>query len=375
MFLLLIVALLGLTCAAANPMPKDNFHNHNHQHHSLATLQPQTTRIFNWTLSSLPSSSAPDGVSLPFLLGINGQPGYETPIECFEGDRIILTVFNNLTIPSSIHFHGLFQNGTNEADGAVGASQCAIPPGGTFVYNFTTDGQSGTYWWHSHFKSSYLDGLRGPLIVHEPQVTAARSSYSHSQDSTAGSASYDREVLVSLADHYHNSSDDLTDFYLNSTLNPDGNEPVFQSGLINGRGQFNCSATTLPCNPSAPITVFSNITPGSKTRVRIINMAAFSAFLFSIDGHSLTVIEVDGVAVQPHVVDAITLNVAQRYSVIVTADQPVANYWMRARMYFMAPCKGRETVGGDFSLDQISYLSPPPPLFLSRDFGTSTYGL
>jgi FtsP/CotA-like multicopper oxidase with cupredoxin domain len=26
----------------------------------------------------------------------------------------------------------------------------------------------GTYWYHSHFKSQYCDGLRGVLVVYDP---------------------------------------------------------------------------------------------------------------------------------------------------------------------------------------------------------------
>jgi len=29
-------------------------------------------------------------------------------------------------------------------------------------------GQAGTYWYHSHYHSQYLDGLRGALIVLDP---------------------------------------------------------------------------------------------------------------------------------------------------------------------------------------------------------------
>lgn len=31
-------------------------------------------------------------------------------------------------------------------DGPDGVNQCPIPPGGTFVYDIPTDGQSGTFW-------------------------------------------------------------------------------------------------------------------------------------------------------------------------------------------------------------------------------------
>jgi iron transport multicopper oxidase len=36
--------------------------------------------------------------------------------------------------------------------------------------------------------------------------------------------------------------------------------------------------------------------PGKTYRLRIINMSAFSAFFFWIDGHNMTLIEADGVS-------------------------------------------------------------------------------
>jgi len=70
-------------------------------------------------------------------IGINGE--WPIPrIEATIGDRIIVNVINQLGNQStSLHFHGLFQNGTTMMDGPVGVSQCAIPPGASFTYNFT----------------------------------------------------------------------------------------------------------------------------------------------------------------------------------------------------------------------------------------------
>lgn len=54
------------------------------------------------------------------------------------GDRIIINAHNSLGNQStSLHFHGLFQNGTNHMDGPGGVVQCGIEPGSTFTYNFT----------------------------------------------------------------------------------------------------------------------------------------------------------------------------------------------------------------------------------------------
>ena len=44
----------------------------------------------------------------------------------------------------------------------------------------------------------------------------------------------------------------------------------------------------------------------------------------------MTIIEVDGIEVDPVEVDSIPVLAGQRYSVVVTANQTVGNYWVRA---------------------------------------------
>ena len=40
--------------------------------------------------------------------------------------------------------------------------------GGAFEYKFKVDGQAGTFWYHSHLSTQYCDGLRGPMVVYDP---------------------------------------------------------------------------------------------------------------------------------------------------------------------------------------------------------------
>ena len=79
----------------------------------------------------------PDGAFERPVIGINGQWPVPT-IEADVGDRIVIKVNNQLGNQStSLHFHGLFMNGTNHMDGPAGVTQCEIPSGSSFTYNFT----------------------------------------------------------------------------------------------------------------------------------------------------------------------------------------------------------------------------------------------
>lgn len=92
----------------------------------------------------------PDGAALRPVIGINGQWPIP-PISATKGDRVIVNVKNLLGNEStSLHFHGLYMNGSNHMDGPVGTTQCPIPPGASFTYNFTVS---------SYFYSAMSKGL------------------------------------------------------------------------------------------------------------------------------------------------------------------------------------------------------------------------
>lgn len=72
-------------------------------------------------------------------------------------------------------------------------------------------------------------------------------------------------------------------------------------------------------------------TAGKTYRLRVINMSALAMFHFWIDGHDMRIIEADGTDVQEFPVDHLSLAVAQRYSVLVTAlNNTSSNYYIHA---------------------------------------------
>lgn len=79
----------------------------------------------------------PDGAFDRATIGINGE--WPIPIiRATVGDTLIVNVDNQLGNQStSLHFHGLYQNGTTHMDGPHGVTQCGITTGTKFTYNFT----------------------------------------------------------------------------------------------------------------------------------------------------------------------------------------------------------------------------------------------
>ncbi|KAG5635841.1 Acyl-coenzyme A oxidase 2 [Sphagnurus paluster] len=219
------------------------------------------------------------------------------------GDRFQLNVVDSLTDntmlrSTSIHWHGFFQEGSAWADGPVGISQCPISPGHSFLYDFAVPNQAGTFWYHSHLSTQYCDGLRGALVVYDPEDPYA-SLYDVDDEST----------VITLADWYHVPAPSA------------GAIPTPDSTLINGLGR-QAGGT------SSPLSII-NVVKGKRYRFRLISMSCDPNFVFSIDGHTMA--EVDSVNVTPLLVDSIQIFAAQRYSFVLNADQDVGNYWVRAK--------------------------------------------
>lgn len=248
---------------------------------------------------------SPDGFNRSAVLAGGTFPG--SLIQGQKNGRFQINVRDELTDNSmvrstSIHWHGILQKTTNWADGTAFVTQCPITPNNSFLYDFQAQNQAGTFWYHSHLSTQYCDGLRGPLVIYDPN-DPHRSLYDVDNEST----------IITLADWYHAPA-------------PSGAgecpPPTSATTLINGKGRY-------PSGPRVPLSVI-NVQRGKRYRFRIIAIACDPNFTFSIDGHQFVVIEADGENTQPLLVDELQVFPGQRYSVVLTANKPVANYWIRA---------------------------------------------
>ncbi|KPM38272.1 hypothetical protein AK830_g8298 [Neonectria ditissima] len=277
---------------------------------------PPTTREYNWTIVS--ATLNPDGVFRPMVLINNQYPG--PLIECNEGDTIVVHVNNQAINATAIHFHGMFQNGTNAMDGTVGITQCAIAPNSSFTYRFDVKGQSGTYWYHAHHSVQASDGLLGPMVVHSQHERRLQE------------LEYATDRVVMVQDHYHNLTSDLLMEYL--APDQENDEPVPDNALINGRGVRDCADFDgWPCDSTNRSTPTFDLAAGKRHRLRIINVGAFAEFQIQFDEHPFYVTEVDGTDVHPEPFHRLNILPAQRYSVVIETNVTSAStFWMRSRM-------------------------------------------
>ncbi|KAF3399070.1 Laccase-2 [Talaromyces pinophilus] len=247
---------------------------------------------------------APDGIPR-YVQAINGSvPG--PTIHANWGDEVVVHVRNDLSSSNngtSIHWHGIRQNYTNQNDGVVSITECPTAPGNTITYQWRAT-QYGTTFYHSHFSLQAWEGVFGAIIIDGP-----------------ASANYDEDVgAILLTDWGHETPDEM--FYR------DGRHGTqyFDNGLINGMNVYNSGNNTVGQRFT------THFQPGRSYRLRLINTALETHFSFSIDNHTMTVIAADLVPVEPFTTDVLTIGIAQRYDVIVKADQDhiADKFWMRA---------------------------------------------
>jgi FtsP/CotA-like multicopper oxidase with cupredoxin domain len=124
-------------------------------------------------------------------------------------------------------------------------------------------------------------------------------------------------------------ADDREEHSRPSALQPPA-MPTSDSNLINGKMNYNCSAAPKgsKCMPNAGVSQFRSKS-GKVYRLRVINRSADATQRFSIDGHNMTVIANDFVAVEPYTTNVVTLG--QRTDVIVQSiGESKSSYWMRS---------------------------------------------
>ncbi|KAK9454995.1 Cupredoxin [Dipodascopsis uninucleata] len=326
--------------------------------------------VREYVLNITDSYLKPDGIYRDGYL-INGtDPG--PSLFADEGDTLRVTVYNNLPVEVSVHFHGIFQKESPWADGPAGVTQRPIKTGDSFVYEFTTEGQYGYYWYHAHYRNYLQDGVRGTLYV-RPKDTHRRPyrQITNSEDEIL-------EILELEKNPYNLVLNDWYKWDADAVLAREsdlGIDPTcFQSILINGKGRVTChSNETLIAN--AGPTRLANGTPrydsfgcadsssrypdlnndaaetpghssqcvntysdreifyvnGSKWMMfNVVNAGASFNLPLSIDGHDMYVIMVEGSYIKPQKVKQLTVILASRYTILVKTDKTSGVYNIRA---------------------------------------------
>ncbi|TDR77830.1 multicopper oxidase family protein [Paludibacterium purpuratum] len=262
-------------------------------------------------------------------------------IEVTEGDNVEITLVNQLTQPTTIHWHGL-----PVPPGQDGNPHDAVAPGQSHTYRFTLPvGCAGSYWYHPHphllAAEQVYRGMAGGFIVRARQDPLAQIP--------------ERSLI-------------LSDLKLDARGQIAPND---SDDWMNGReGQF-----VLTNGQNRPVLRFS---PQGRERWRVWNANSARYLRLQLPGSTLTLVGTDGGLLEkPQAgLEEYLLAPGQRAEFIVDAGQRrdlaklVSAVYDRGKMGDVAPEHPIAILSVDFSAVSASALPPlPDKLVVIPDLG------
>lgn len=185
----------------------------------------------NFTLTVQSGSKVFYGTTATPTYGINGVWMSPT-VMVNKGDSITLNVVNNLTVRTTMHWHGLHVSPEND-----GGPHQVIEPGSTWSPSFKVRNNASTFWYHPHGAGQtdiqVSKGLAGFFIVKDAAEAALNLPRTYGVDDiplNIQSKAFDNLKQIAIA------SDMDTAVFVNGTLNPVFNAPaqVLRFRLLNG---------------------------------------------------------------------------------------------------------------------------------------------
>jgi len=241
-----------------------------------------------------------------------------------EGDTVTLRVTNRMSVPTSIHWHGIIL--PYQMDGVPGVSYPGIAPGETFVYRFKVQ-QSGTFWYHSHTGFQEQTGMYGAIIIDSARGNRIRADRDYVVQLSDWTDEDPMRVLAKLkaqSDYYNFIQPTAGDFFR------DVSNEGLSAALVKRKmwNQMRMNPTDLAdisgytytylMNGTAPAGNWTGLfKPGERVRLRFISSGTQSFFDVRIPDLKMTVVQVDGQDVEPVTVDEFRCGPGETYDVVV----------------------------------------------------------
>jgi CopA family copper-resistance protein len=241
-----------------------------------------------------------------------------------EGDEVTIRVTNRLPVATSIHWHGIIL--PYQMDGVPGISFAGIAPGETFTYRFQIE-QSGTYWYHSHSGMQEITGMYGTIIV-EPRdgerIRADRDLVVQLSDWTDEDPMQVFAKLKSQSDYYNYKQPTAVEFFRDASREglqaAVGKRKMWNEMRMSPTDLADLSAATLTylMNGTTPAGNWTGLfRPGERVRLRFVNGAGNTFYDVRIPGLKMTVVQADGVDIEPVSVDEFRFGPGETYDAIV----------------------------------------------------------
>ncbi|KAF7114137.1 hypothetical protein RHSIM_RhsimUnG0097800 [Rhododendron simsii] len=246
------------------------------------------------------------------IIAVNGTfPG---PVLNVTTNHLVnITVMNKLDEDLLITWAGLRMRRTFWQDGVLGTN-CPIPPNRSWTYQFQVKDQIGSFFYFPSLNLQRSAGGFGSFIINNlPRVPPPF-------DTPYG------DIVVFIGDWYKQSHKALRGALDNGTELgiPDG-------VLINGKGPYNETI---------------NVVPGKTYRIRVHNVGVSTCLNFSIQNHSLLLVETEGHYTARQYNSSFDIHVGQSYSFLVTMNHSAnSSYYIVASPKFVNPNQYQNVIG------------------------------
>ncbi|KAJ4833225.1 Monocopper oxidase-like protein sku5 [Turnera subulata] len=252
--------------------------------------------FFDWTVSYITAS--PLGVKQQ-VIGINGKfPG---PIlNVTTNWNVVVNVKNQLDEPFLLTWNGIQHRKNSWQDGVLGTN-CPIPAGWNWTYQFQVKDQIGSFFYFPTLSFQKAAGGYGGIIVNNRDIIPLPFALP------------DGDVTLFISDWYTKSHKELREKIDN------GDDLGVPYGiLINGFGPYRYDDALVPEGITYQII---NIEPGKTYRFRVHNVGVSTSLNFRIQNHNLLLVETEGSYTVQQNYTNMDIHVGQSYSFLVTMDQ------------------------------------------------------
>ena len=299
---IIFLFLIGLTTGVYTQEKQGNINNLSVREHTI-TLRETTVNKAGKDVMGMTVNGTIPGPTLEFT----------------EGEYAIIYVKNEMSVETSVHWHGLLL--PNFYDGVPYLNTPPIEPGHTQKYEFPIK-QSGTYWYHSHTMLQEQSGVFGSIVIQPKEKVL----------------DYDKELVLMLSDWTNQKPMNVlrnlkrgNEWYgikkgtatpLNQVIarGAFGAQLNFWRQRMTGADIADVYYPAFLINGEETIE-YPGFKAGEKIRLRMINGGASTSFWMTFGGETPVLVSSDGLDVVPVERNKTFIGVAETYDFIVTVPQ------------------------------------------------------
>ncbi|XP_020254138.1 monocopper oxidase-like protein SKU5 isoform X1 [Asparagus officinalis] len=281
-----------------------------------AVLAGDPFAFLDWKVSYI--SASPLGVKQQ-VIGINGKfPG--PTVNVTTNWNVVVNVKNDLDEPFLVTWNG-FQQRKNSWQDGVSGTNCPIPSGWNWTYQFQVKDQIGSFFYFPSTNFQKAAGGYGGTIINNRAVIPVPFGMP------------DGDITIFISDWYIRDHKELR-----KTLEDGGDLGVPDGVIFNGLGPYRYNDTNVPDGIAYETINVEPVLfePGKTYRFRVHNAGISTCLNFRIQNHNLLLVETEGSYTVQQNYSNLDIHVGQSYSFLITMDQNASSdYYIVASARFV----------------------------------------